>query len=46
MEVDLSTSRGLSPRAKSCGDTADEGGAPGDPASPSLGRHLVAAVDR
>ncbi|XP_039905680.1 mirror-image polydactyly gene 1 protein [Simochromis diagramma] len=45
MEVDLSTSRGLSPRAKSCGDTADEGGAPGDPASPSLGRHLATAVD-
>lgn len=46
MEVDLSTSRGLSPWAKSCGDTADEGGAPGDPASPSLSRHLVTAVDR
>lgn len=46
MEVDLSASRGLSPRAKSCGDTADESGASGDPASPSLGRHLVTAVDR
>ncbi|XP_039459308.1 mirror-image polydactyly gene 1 protein isoform X3 [Oreochromis aureus] len=45
MEVDLSASRGLSPRAKSCGDTADESGASGDPASPSLGRHLVTAVD-
>ncbi|KAM9341637.1 mirror-image polydactyly gene 1 protein [Symphorus nematophorus] len=45
MEMDLSPSRGPSPRAESCGDGNDGGRPSRGPGSPVLRRHLVSTGD-
>ncbi|GLD69043.1 TNF receptor-associated factor 3, partial [Lates japonicus] len=45
VEMDLSPSRGPSPRVDSCEDDHDGGGAPRGPGSSALRRHLVTADD-
>ncbi|XP_045919439.1 mirror-image polydactyly gene 1 protein [Micropterus dolomieu] len=45
MEMNLSPSRGPSPRAESCGDGPDGGRASRGPASPAPGGHLVGPDD-
>ncbi|KAL6106108.1 mipol1 [Pungitius sinensis] len=43
MELDLSPSQGPSPRAESCGDSTEGGGASRGPVCPALRRHLVSS---
>ncbi|XP_044022114.1 mirror-image polydactyly gene 1 protein isoform X1 [Siniperca chuatsi] len=45
MEMNLSTSRGPSPRTESCGDGPDGGRASRGPGSPAFRRHLVSTDD-
>ncbi|XP_075963284.1 mirror-image polydactyly gene 1 protein isoform X1 [Anarhichas minor] len=45
MELDLSPNQGPSPRAESCGDGPDGGGASTGPGSPTLRRHLFSTDD-
>ncbi|XP_051804384.1 mirror-image polydactyly gene 1 protein [Acanthochromis polyacanthus] len=45
MEVDLSHSRGPSPRVESSGDAPDDGATSRGPGSPALRRHLVPPAD-
>ncbi|XP_062413369.1 mirror-image polydactyly gene 1 protein [Pungitius pungitius] len=45
MELDLSPSQGPSPRAESCGDSTEGGGASRGPGCPPLRRHLVSSDD-